>query len=309
MPEKNTNTAFPATRPLIFGEVLFDTFPGGTEVLGGAPFNVAWHLHGFGMQPLLVSRIGADAAGDRVVETMTDWGMDLSGLQRDDMRPTGRVLIELQDGQPTFEILADQAYDHIDPSGALRASTGGPAADLIYHGTLALRDPASRAALEALAGAHRVRRCVDLNLRDPWWDARMVDEVMRGADWLKLNDAELRTACGAAGDAALAPLADALRARYGIGVLVVTCGADGAFVIGPEGRVDGRAPRVERIADTVGAGDAFSAVSLAGLRAGWDPATTLERALDFAAWICTVRGATVSDRSVYAEYRKKWGLH
>ena len=87
-------------RPLIFGEVLFDHFPDGTAVLGGAPFNVAWHLHAFGLRPLMISRIGNDELGGRVQEAMQKWGMDCSGMQiRHCTHPTGTVQVTFQDGR------------------------------------------------------------------------------------------------------------------------------------------------------------------------------------------------------------------
>ena len=85
-------------RPLIFGEVLFDAFPDGSRVLGGAPFNVAWHLRALGLDPLLVSRVGADGAGDEVLRAMHDWQLDVSGVQRDPNHPTGRVPVTLEGG-------------------------------------------------------------------------------------------------------------------------------------------------------------------------------------------------------------------
>lgn len=306
---RKIRTESPAARPLIFGEVLFDAFPDGSEVLGGAPFNVAWHLHGLGMDPLFVSRVGGDARGERVRAAMRDWGMDLSGLQRDEARPTGTVRVALQQGQPAFDILPDQAYDRIDAGDALRAAGGGPVG-LVYHGTLALRDAASRAALHALRTELCAPVCVDLNLRAPWWDADIVDQALRGASWAKLNDKELRMVCGVQDDAGRTPRAQAqgLRARYGIGVLPVTLGERGAFIVSAEGCIEGAAPRVGRVVDTVGAGDAFAAVALAGLTRAWNPAQTLARALEFAAWICGVRGATTPDRGRYAAYRTAWGL-
>ena len=66
-------------RPLIFGEVLFDRFPDGSEVLGGAPFNVAWNLRGLGQDPLLVSRVGKDELGDRILDAMDGFGLDEIG--------------------------------------------------------------------------------------------------------------------------------------------------------------------------------------------------------------------------------------
>jgi fructokinase len=85
----------------IFGEVLFDHFPDGTRVLGGAPFNVAWHLQAFGQSPLLISRVGSDPEGTQVRAAMRDWSLSSSGLQTDTVHPTGKVTVAFQDGEPT----------------------------------------------------------------------------------------------------------------------------------------------------------------------------------------------------------------
>ena len=99
----------------VFGEVLFDHFPDGTRVLGGAPFNVAWHLQAFGQAPWFVSRVGADPEGAAVREAMRDWGMDTGGLQLDPRYPTGRVSVRFADGEPTYDIVRPCAYDAIEP--------------------------------------------------------------------------------------------------------------------------------------------------------------------------------------------------
>lgn len=294
------------TRTLVFGEVLFDAFPDGTEVLGGAPFNVAWHLQGLGLQPLFVSRIGDDAKGRRVQDAMRSWDMDTAGLQQDDGRPTGTVSVALHAGQHAFDILPDQAYDRIDADTALRAATVGPV-DVIYHGTLALRDPVSHAALRALRGKLDARVYVDLNLRSPWWSNAVVADALRDASWVKLNDAELRTVAGAPATTERQQ-ARALRERCGSESVLVTRGERGAFICARDGFVEGAAEPVENLVDTVGAGDAFAAVALAGLTLGWPAQRTLARALEFAAWICGVRGATVADVERYAHYRNAWGL-
>lgn len=313
--DSDSKSASHPARPLVFGEVLFDAFPGGSQLLGGAPFNVAWHLQGLGMKPLFISRVGTDAAGERVRAAMRDWDMDPSGLQSDDEHPTGIVRVSLERGQPAFDILPAQAYDRIDADEALRAACGQPFS-LVYHGTLALREPASRQALRALSAALPAPRCVDLNLRAPWWDDAIVADALDGADWVKLNDAELRAISAIDtiidnGEAAAQPLseqAERLRAHQGIAVLVLTLGECGAFIAAPDGRVEGAAPPVAHFVDAVGAGDAFSAVALIGMIMGWQTSQTLARALEFAAWICSVRGATVADRERYAAYRKAWDL-
>ena len=79
----------------IFGEVLFDHFPDGRRVLGGAPFNVAWHLQAFGLRPLVITRVGADDDGAQVLQAMEAWGMDTTGVQVDEVNPTGSVRVEL----------------------------------------------------------------------------------------------------------------------------------------------------------------------------------------------------------------------
>ncbi len=289
-------------RPLIFGEVLFDCFEDGTEVLGGAPFNVAWHLAGFGLDPLFVSRVGRDPQGAAVRQRMADWGLRTEGLQLDDRHPTGRVEVRmLADGGHRFEILADQAYDHIDPAPVTALLERLPA-DLLYHGSLAVRAPASAAALAALR-ARGLPRFVDINLRAPWWQPEPVRELMAGARWLKLNDEELDLL--QPGEAGPGARARALREANGHDWLILTRGAAGATLYTADGEFSGTPPWIE-VVDTVGAGDAFAAVCLLGLIEGWPAARTLERALAFAARICGQRGATAPDRALYASLRERW---
>jgi fructokinase len=297
-------------RPVIVGEVLFDAFPDGTRVLGGAPLNVAWHLHALGLEPLLLSRIGDDELGGAVLDALDEWGMDSFGLQIDPDAPTGRVSVELDGGSPTFDIVSDQAYDRFDGAAALDALVGCRPA-LLYHGTLIAREDAADRALQSLRAKTGVPIFVDVNLRDPWWSVETATALIRGARWVKLNDHELRWLSGqqsTAGSASAELAAAELARRHGIDQLVVTCGDRGAFVWVGEKSVAGRPPGEIEVVDTVGAGDAFSAVWITGLLRGWDPETTLVRALEFAAVICGVRGATTADRRIYDLCRDAWSL-
>lgn len=151
--------------PAIFGEVLFDCFEDGSRVLGGAPFNVAWHLQAFGCKPLLISRVGEDAMGREIRDTMLQWGMSAAGLQLDSGHASGEVQVSLQAGQPSFDIVADRAYDHIDAGSLPRINPS-----LIYHGTLALRNAESAAALNHLLQHCQSPVFMDVNLRPPWWN-------------------------------------------------------------------------------------------------------------------------------------------
>jgi fructokinase len=302
----NETAAVPDARPIVFGEVLFDRFEDGGAVLGGAPFNVAWHLQGFGLAPLFVSRVGEDALGERVREAMRAWEMDAAGLQIDPRRPTGTVRVALAQGQPTFSILPEQAYDHIDAAAARRLLEGEHWSCL-YHGTLIARHRVSRAALDALR-ARALPVFVDVNLRDPWWSPTSAAGALQGARWAKLNDAELRALDAAAQPFDVESAAAALRARHDFELLVVTSGAEGALVATRGGLLRVRAPQVQDLADTIGAGDAFSAVMLLGVLRGWPLATTLSRAVAFAAETCRHRGALREDRAPYAALMAEWQM-
>jgi fructokinase len=289
-----------ATVPVIFGEVLFDCFPDGNSVLGGAPFNVAWHLQGLGLHPLFISAVGKDAHGEQVRRTMQSWGMDMSGLQTRESFPTGQVTVSLEAGQPSYDIVADQAYDHIDGQQVLAAAEAKKCA-LIYHGSLALRHKVSRASLDALLASTQLPVFLDLNLRSPWWDKNQIDRLLARARWVKLNDEELFEVAGVtpAAEQDITVVAQTVYEHYELQWLIVTQGAEGAFILTPQGKVEGRAARVENLVDTVGAGDAFSAVTIAGLLQGWPVAELLQRALNFAAAVCQQRGATTENIALY----------
>ncbi|MBT8041012.1 MAG: carbohydrate kinase [Gammaproteobacteria bacterium] len=283
----------------VFGEVLFDEFPDGRRVLGGAPFNVAWHLAAFGEAPLLVSRVGEDADGIGVRRSMRGHGMDASGLQTDPKLPTGRVRVVFEDSEPSYDIVHPAAWD------AIAAPAGGPRCSFLYHGSLALRDAASRDALQALRAGKPKTVFVDVNLRPPWWNRHQVLASLDGAQWVKLNQHELDAlAPGRTAEARIARLIE----THGLEGLLVTAGEEGAAMYNAQGEVF-RAhtiPALE-VVDTVGAGDALSSVTILGMMRGWPLQTTLERAQAFASAIVGRRGATVDDPAFYQPFIVAWG--
>lgn len=290
----------------IFGEVLFDRLPDGHAVLGGAPFNVAWHLQAFGERPQLVTAVGDDALGRQIRQAMGDWGMELSGLGIDPEHPTGEVRVDLSGGEPSYDIRADCAYEHIGPP---RSDLG---CALLYHGTLALRGPRSAETLESIRPQGVAPIFLDVNLRAPWWNRQQVLGLMQRADWVKLNRDELDLLQGdgvAGASRDLAARADALRASHGLQGVVLTLGAEGALGLSVEsGPVSVAPPQGVEVVDTVGAGDAFAAIMILGLRHGWPLADTLARAQAFAGRIVGQRGATAADLSLYAPFIEQWGL-
>lgn len=289
-------------RPVIFGEVLYDCFPGSIDVLGGAPFNVAWNLQAFGMNPLLLSRVGDDLPGQRIQKAMEQWGMDRSGLQLDRANPTGRVDVTLSRGEPTFQIADNSAWDHISGQDL-------PAMDniLLYHGSLAVRFPGSLSALESTALKTNNGIFVDINLRSPWWQRDTIDLLLGRARWIKLNEKELEIVIDKG--SSLQERIKQLPERFPAQLFIITLGAAGSLLIDREGRVQQSAPLLpQKVTDTVGAGDAFSSVILLGILLAWPPATMLQRAQDFAARVTTIQGATTTDRSFYQPFIDNWGL-
>jgi fructokinase len=298
----------PAQPPLVFGEVLFDRFPDGREVLGGAPFNVAWHLQAFGAAPRFISAVGDDPLGEQIASAMDDWGMDRAGLQRDPVHPTGTVEVSLDAGEPSYEIIADRAYDNIDADALPPLPSGA----LLYHGSLALRAEPSRSALDRLCDRQDVAVFLDVNLRDPWWDEAQLKRLLERALWVKLNADELRLLAPpqtGSGDPSIEDQAKALRDHYGLDVVYATLGGEGALVIDANGEATSVAPRGRvDVVDAVGAGDGFASVLILGLLRGWPLEQTLERAQAFASAIVGRRGATVHDSDFYAGFRTDWAL-
>jgi len=291
-------------RPLIFGEVLFDRFPDGSVVLGGAPFNVAWHLHAFGLKPLMISRIGRDALGHRVEAAMHDWGMDCSGMQTDSLHPTGTVEVSFVEGEPSYEIAQDAAYDFIDASLLPQPDDGEW---LLYHGSLALRNPCSAVALAGLEAQVVCHRFVDINLRSPWWQRDAVLSLINGAAWLKLNEDELAEIYpGVESGSDRLTQVSAMISKQ----IVLTGGERGATVISTgDGSRHAVVPeRVSSVVDTVGAGDAFCSVFVAGRLLGWPLDLSMRRAQAFASAVVGIRGATSSDRDFYKQFTRAWGI-
>nr|VFJ59806.1 MAG: fructokinase [Candidatus Kentron sp. DK] len=297
---KNENPAIQG-RPIILGEALFDQFPDGEAVLGGAPFNVAWHLKGLGASPLFISRIGKDGAGEKVRAAMQDWDMDLAGLQEDPNHPTGAVRITLDKGQPTFDIMPDQAYDHIDAGEARSVLAGAGDAGLLYHGTLILRSAAMRDGLDALLTGSRLPIFVDINLRAPWWDPAHLPGLLERARWVKVNDDELAIITGSVPGRELADMARYVQTTHDIRLLIVTRGAKGAVAFDETGREFSVSPEPsgDAIVDTVGAGDAFSAMTITGLLNGWPIPVIMDKAQAFASRVCRLRGAVSLDPDFY----------
>ena len=297
-----------SNRPLIFGEVLFDIFPEGKAVLGGAPFNVAWNLKGFGLDPIFVSSIGRDAEGEKVIEQMERWGLEVTGVFKDSEYPTGSVLIEKSGDGHSFNIISDQAYDYID-SNFIEERFANRKFSLLYHGSLITRSQVSKHALEKLCSSKEIPKFIDVNLREPWFDKEEVCKAVTGVAWVKMNNEELETLSGESlpSNASLMEVSEKFREKSGIENLIVTMGEEGAILSSNKGLVLQKPGKVHEIEDTVGAGDAFSSVLIMGIMNKWSQEKMMQRAVMFAAEICGMQGATCKDHALFDKFVLDWG--
>ncbi|MFZ6775979.1 PfkB family carbohydrate kinase [Undibacterium sp. Ji83W] len=311
---------------IIFGETLIDDFPD-QPVVGGAPFNVARSLGYFDCAPLVISRVGNDMTAELIRADMQRFKLSATGLQTDQHYPTGRVKVTQDDSTDKakhhFEILAEQAYDYIDSQAATTAmQQASPVHDqgIFYFGTLAQRNPVSRAALYALLKETKAIKYLDLNLRAMQYSLTTIEQSLQFADILKVNEEELQilaeiylskpkqvSEC-ALDDADIQVYATALIQLFKLQAIITTLGERGYAYLDKSGqylRSASEAAKVE-VVDTVGGGDAFSAIFLLGMQRGWPLLTSLQRAHQFAAAICGVRGAVASDAGFYEQWQQRW---
>jgi fructokinase len=274
-------------RLLCVGETLWDVLPHG-EYLGGAPLNVAAHATRLGLGVGLVSRVGNDERGRRALAEIGRRGVDAALLQVDPALPTGIAEATLDaTGSASYRFPAPCAWDALAaPATALAAARGAT----VVYGTLAQRSASGAAALARLLDVAGWR-VFDANLRAPHDGREVALDALRRADFVKLNEHEVRAFAGWLGVAAEpAVLQGALAADFGVRSLCVTEGArgarlwhDGAFVAEPA--------QPTEVVDTIGAGDAFLAMLVTALLCGSSPVAAMRRAARLASFVASRRGA------------------
>ena len=288
------------------GEALFDCLPDGRK-LGGAPANFAYHISQFGLNGCAISAIGDDELGKEIIDTFKAMRRSLSTfdfLLSTVEQPTGTVKVTLDDkGIPQYEICLGVAWDNIPLTDEMLALA--KQAQAVCFGSLAQRSKVSRATIHAMLDATPADalRVFDINLRQQWYTAEIISESLHRANILKINDEELDVVATMllgepttpgqliATDADLTRrICRELIARYQLKMLILTCGAIGSYVFTANEESYIATPKVT-VADTVGAGDSFTAAFVAQLLNGKTMRQAHEKAVAVSAFVCTQHGA------------------
>jgi len=272
------------------GELLWDCFPDRRRP-GGAPANVAFHAAQLGQRGLICSRIGDDELGRALREELRAHGLSMELVQLDERLPTGRVTVDTSNpSSPSYEIHRDVAWDAIGFDAPLEAVVREAAA--VCVGTLAQRSEISRGTiLRCLEAAGKALRVYDVNLRRDGYCKEWIEETLRRVHVVKLNDGEVSVLASMLG-ATSEPEAFGreLIGGYGVELVCVTRAAEGCSMFTATETVHAPGRRVT-VADSVGAGDAFTAALISARLRGWPLERTARLANEVGALVAARHGA------------------
>ncbi|WP_040352812.1 carbohydrate kinase family protein [Blastopirellula marina] len=253
------------SRPVIgLGEILWDCFPDERRP-GGAPANFAFHAQQLGLNGVVLSRVGTDELGEEFVQYLSRHGLSDQYVQRDAEHATGQVRVEFVDGDPQYTFVDDVAWDYLEflPETAVLCAK----ASVLCFGTLAQRSRASQLMIyDCLRAAPSdAWKIYDINLRPPWFNKSTIESSLQLANALKLNEDEVVYLAENFGlPTELEPFAAEVQQFFGLKAVCITLGGDGCLVA--RGDEQSRQPGIPiKIADTVGAGDSFTAAIAHGL--------------------------------------------
>ena len=269
-----------------------DMLPEGKKI-GGAPANFAYHVSQYGFDGCVVSAVGDDKLGNEILESFNN--RRLNYLIQRVPYPTGTVQIELDEaGIPCYEIKENVAWDNIPFTVDLEKLAKKTRA--VCFGSLAQRNTVSRETinrfLDVMSDAAGQYRVFDVNLRQGFYDKEILCNSMKRCNILKINDEEL-IAVSRMFEYPGINLEDKCRAllsEYGLEILILTCGVNGSYVFTRENVSFVNTPKIE-VADTVGAGDSFTATFISAILKGKSIREAHELAVEVSAYVCTQNGA------------------
>lgn len=274
------------------GEALWDVLPEGKKI-GGAPANFAYHVSQFGLPGLAISAIGDDPLGAELIDNFNEKKVNyhLATVPY----PTGTVQVELDAaGIPQYEIKENVAWDNIPDTLELQKIANETKA--FCFGSLAQRNIVSRNTINSFLNSIPAENdpliVFDINLRQGFYTKEILESSMKACNILKINDEELVTVSRLFGYPGI-DLQDKcwiLLGKYNLRMLILTCGINGSYVFTP-GNVSFLPTPVVEVADTVGAGDSFTAAFIASILKGKSVAESHHKAVETSAFVCTQHGA------------------
>lgn len=274
------------------GEVLWDLLPSGRQ-LGGAPANFAYHARALGADANVVTRIGNDSLGHEILSRFQQMDLPIATVQVDETAPTGTVTVTLDgEGVPQFIIHEKVAWDRL--ALVEQAVNEVRRANAICFGSLAQRDPTSRATIQSLVQTvpATALRVLDVNLRQKYYSPAVIDQSLRLSNVFKLNDAELPILAEMFGlGGSMRNQIERLAGDFGLRVVALTRGAQGSLLY-QQGRWSEQSAQPTNVVDTVGAGDAFTSALVMGLLNQVDLDAVHAAAAELAGYVCSCPGAT-----------------
>lgn len=283
------------------GEILFDIYED-VKKLGGAPFNFIYHVIKLSGNGNFISRIGNDKNGKEILKFLEDKSISSDFIQEDVEHPTGKAIANLNENKvPDWIIQEHCAYDFIENKNDINNLINK--SDCLYLGTLAQRNPVSRATIQSLFN-RQIKYFCDLNIRQKFYTKEIIDITLKATNILKINENELtllnKLFINESHD--LITSSVKLKNLFNIDILCVTSGEKGSYLFKLE-EIDYCKPSTGKAIDTVGAGDAFAAVLCIGYLEGWELKKLNKTASDFAGEIVKIKGALPADDEIYNKFR------
>ena len=274
------------------GEVLWDFFEDQNKyVLGGAPFNFAYHVNQFGLNSLVISAIGNDKLGQKLEADVRKKNVPYM-LERLNLS-TGVVNIKEVDGKPRYDILTERAWDYIPNTEQLKEIAANTKA--ACFGSLAQRSETSRNSILAFLDAmpSDALRIFDINLRQKWYTEEVIKTSLQKANVLKINDDELLIIQRMFGyiDITQENTCRLIMRDYQLDMLILTCGDKGSYIFTKD-EMSYLSTNDIKVVDTVGAGDSFTASFIASILLGKTILEAHRIAVNVSAFVCTQEGAT-----------------
>lgn len=289
---------------ICFGEILWDILPDGPQP-GGAPLNVAYHLNKLEVDTSIISRIGNDSAGQKLEDLLDSWGISKNLIQKDLIYPTSEVIARMDNvNEVSYEIVFPVAWDFIKHEKSDDIQLKG--ANYVVYGSLSSRNEISRNTLFEILEGNGIK-VFDINLRPPFYNKTLLEELIKRADIVKFNEAELEIAQLLFGGtfSKESDQVEYIQEKFQIPEVIITKGEFGASYYKNNDSYQACGVGID-VKDTIGSGDSFLAAFIASHCQKIDPETSIKNAVSMGAFIATKKGGCPDyDLSDYIKFKKQ----